>query len=346
MQLTCVINLVEEGLQLMGNFWRDLSQHMDKTAKQAEHQIHQAVNQGEKETDQSTSFDAKNLSEADRKAFAGALFAIAAADGAFDREEFGLIFETLMLDGLSDAARQEIQGYLIQPPRLEVVLDQLATADATLRYGLMVLLVDIAWADDLLTPEEEFGLWVAQEKLGVTDEQRQAIHAFIQKLRQVRARGLNDDYAADAVKNAAAGLSAVGVPIAAVYFSGSVVGLSAAGITSGLAALGMSGLLGLSAMVTGIGIIAVVGAGIYMGASYLFDTGGKQAKERYRAEQERKAQLVIANLQAMIDGLMQQLRTLQNDVTANRETIDILFDRVRKLKGLLNQRRAVVEVTE
>ena len=52
-------------------------------------------------------------------------------------------------------------------------------------------------------------------------------------------------------------------------FSGSVVGLSAAGISSGLAALGFGGLFGLSGMVTGIGALLVIGYGAKKGVDIL-----------------------------------------------------------------------------
>ena len=65
------------------------------------------------------------------------------------------------------------------------------------------------------------------------------------------------------VKEVVAVATAASIPITALFFSGSVVGLSAAGITSGLAALGLGGLLGLSAMVTGIGTVVVLGVTAY-----------------------------------------------------------------------------------
>ncbi len=289
-------------------------------------------------SEQAVSVDFTSFSEADRIAFAAALFAIAAADGSLDREELGLIFDTLVLDGLSAAARKEIQGYLITPPPLNDALEQLAHADETLRYSLLLLLTDIALADDVLTMEEGRGLWVAQRKLGLPDTQMQAILQFCRQMRALRVRGLDDHYAADVIKRAAAGLRAAGVPIAAIYFSGSVVGLSAAGITSGLAALGLGGLLGLSAMVTGIGVVALVGAGISRGVSHVLDSGGQQEKDRQRERQERKAQLVMTNLQDAINGLIEQILALQTDVAANRATLLTLKDRLHQLQDMLKQR--------
>jgi uncharacterized tellurite resistance protein B-like protein len=293
--------------------------------------------------DMSAPFDINSLSDADRVAFAGALFAIAAIDGSLDREELSMIFDVLVFDDLSPTARAEIQSYLVTPPELGPALERLAHADETLRHGLLMMLVDIALADDLLTNEEHDGLVVAQIRLGITDEQLQEMINFCRKVREIRARGLNDDYAEDAIKNAVAGLSAVGVPIAAIYFSGSVVSLSAAGITSGLAALGLGGLLGLSAMVTGIGVVVLMGVGIYMGVSQWLDIGGNHEKERLCAIQERKAQMVIANLQEAINGLIEEIRALQADTIGTRGRIIALQERLKRLQSILNQRQAAME---
>jgi hypothetical protein len=53
------------------------------------------------------------------------------------------------------------------------------------------------------------------------------------------------------VKEIVAVATAASVPITALFFSGGVIGLSVAGITSGLAGLGLDGLLGLSSMEVG-----------------------------------------------------------------------------------------------
>ena len=73
-------------------------------------------------------------------------------------------------------------------------------------------------------------------------------------------------------KDVAAKAAAFGAPIAAVSLAGSVSGLSGAGITSGLAALGFGGLLGLSAMVTGIGTVVI-------GESHTFQGGADWLRE-------------------------------------------------------------------
>ena len=287
--------------------------------------------------------------ESDRLAFYGALFAIAFADDSIDKEEVELIFSMMDLDGMTGSAKRKAQSYIIEPPSLYACLQSLSTANEQLRYGLMINLVDTVWANDELDPNEEEAVVMAQRKLAISNEQLDAIQEFIKKVREIRVRGLDDDYAADAIKNAGAGLAAVGVPVAAVWFSGSVIGLSAAGITSGLAGLGA--LIGIGGMIPGIGVAILLGTGIFMGVNALLDTGDKSKKAKLQAEKERKAQLVIKNMQGAIDQLVDQIADLQEkamnleasaaDAEVNREAIKQLTERLRFMQQSVTRRKQV-----
>jgi uncharacterized coiled-coil protein SlyX len=160
---------------------------------------------------------------------------------------------------------------------------------------------------------------------------------YAEEVRRIRERGIDDNHAADALKAAVSGMTAVGVPIAAVVYSGSVVGLSAAGITSGLAALG----LGLG-MIPGIGVAILIGTAAFVGLNYLFDTGSKRKKEQHRNERERKAQLAMENLQETINHLIDRMTRLEEDAAdakANKEAIELLNERLAKLKQVLARRK-------
>lgn len=300
----------------------------------------------------SQTFDLAQVCESERLAFYGALFAIAFADNSVDKEEVELLFGMMDLEGMSQSARQQVESYIIEPPSLWACLRSLETADEQLRYGLMINLVDTAWANDELDSNEEEAIILAQRELKISNEQLAEIKKFIQKVREIRERGIDDNYAADAIKTAAAGLSAVGVPVAAVWFSGSVIGLSAAGITSGLAGLGA--LIGLGGMIPGLGVAILLGAGIFMGVNALLDTGGKSEKEKLQAEKERKAQLVIKNMQGAIERLVEQISILQEkavdleasaaDAEANREAIRLLTERLRFIKQSVAKRKQAAEV--
>jgi len=291
--------------------------------------------------------DLAKVPESDRLAFYGALFAIAFADNSIDKEEVELIFGIMDLEGMTESAKRQVQSYIIEPPSLWACLRALEAADEQLRYGLIINLVDTAWANDELSSNEEKAIVLAQRELKISNEQLDAIEKFIQKVREIRVRGLDDNYAADAIKTAAAGLSAVGVPVAAVWFSGSVIGLSAAGITSGLAALGA--LIGIGGMIPGIGVAILLGTGIFMGVNALLDTGDKSKKAQLQAEKERKAQLVIKNMQGAINQLVEQIAGLQekainleasaSDAAANREAIRLLTERLKFMQQSVAKRK-------
>jgi uncharacterized tellurite resistance protein B-like protein/uncharacterized coiled-coil protein SlyX len=284
---------------------------------------------------QKEQFDIKQLSDEQRAAFYGALFAMAAADDQVQREELDLIYETLDTEGLSDEARRRIYACAIEPPALHDCLHALSNAPEPARYALMLNLVEVAVGDYLLSESEQETLTDAQQELGVSDEQRAAMKEYAEKMRYVRERGIDDNHAADIIKSAVSGMTAVGVPIAAVFYSGSVIGLSAAGITSGLAALGLG-------MVPGIGVAIVVGTAAFVGLSALFDTGSKRKKETHQRERERKAQLAIENLQETINHLIDRVMRLQEDAAdarANKEAIQQMNERLTKLQQVLARRK-------
>ena len=115
------------------------------------------------------------------------------------------------LEGMSDHAKEEIQEYIIEPPNLFESLQALSGADETFRFGVMMNMIDTAWAEGVLDSQESKALELAQAELNISNEQRQAIDNFVQKMREIRARGLDDTQAADAIKTVTAGLSAVDV---------------------------------------------------------------------------------------------------------------------------------------
>ncbi|MFB2969045.1 hypothetical protein ACE1CD_08735 [Aerosakkonema sp. BLCC-F183] len=321
------------------NFWESLTKsaaELGENIGNAASQATQAVT-GMVTGSESQGLDLAKVPESDRIYFYGALFAIATADGSLDKEEMDLIFGIMDLEGMSESAKRKVQSYIIEPPPLEECLEALSTADEKLRFGLMVNLIDTALANGEIDLNEKKAIKLAQVELSVTTQQVEAIKKFVIEMRKIRDRGLDDNQAADAAKTAAAGLSAVGVPIAAVYFSGSVIGLSAAGITSGLAALGLG-----FGMVPGIGVAVLLGAGIFWGVTTLLDTGGTRAKEEEMRKRERKAELVIQNLQGALNQLIQRIDNLQKaaaDAETNREAIRILTEKMRYLQQLLAKRK-------
>jgi len=78
------------------------------------------------------------------------------------------------------------------------------------------------------------------------------------------------------IKDGAANLAGVGVPIVAIAASGSVFGLGAAGITSGLAALGA--LVGGGMLLGAVIVVPAIALGAAYGVKKLFDIVWKNKK--------------------------------------------------------------------
>lgn len=165
------------------------------------------------------------------------------------------------------------------------------------------------------------------ELMGVDRKQLSFLEAVVIQDEKILRGDISDDQYISQMKDLTARASAVGVPIAAVYLSGSVVGLSAAGITSGLATLGLGGVLGLSSMVTGIGTLILVGVGVYKGVNWMMG-GSKRDKESRREimlkEVIAKHQKAIANLAEDIQSFADELAQAIGDIEKNKIQINHL----------------------
>jgi uncharacterized tellurite resistance protein B-like protein len=128
--------------------------------------------------------DLSPLPEEKRLAFYGALFAVAAVDDDVCREESDLIFESLELGDLSDQARRAVLALAIQPPALEQCTAALSDADETIRYSLMLNLIDLVLADQQIDPAEHVELEKARVLLGVPSEQVHLMHALATAFRR------------------------------------------------------------------------------------------------------------------------------------------------------------------
>lgn len=287
--------------------------------------------------------DLSTVSEEWRLAYYGALIALGGADGHLDRSELEFLLDSTESDSLGEAAMAELKGYLLQPPDLVECLTVLSDSEESLRFGLLFQLVEVAHADDVVQCEERQALEQACEILHATPGQLEAIERFVLEARRLELRGKNDRVATECLKQAAGGLSSVGVPIGAVYFSGSVVGLSASGITSGLAALGLG-----FGMVSGIAVAVALGTGTYFGLGRILDMGGGRQRALQAAESERRAQLVIKHLQDALREVMERMSGLQDAAETaeeNRQVIAMLKDRMRAFQAVIARKQLALDKT-
>lgn len=140
------------------------------------------------------------------------------------------------------------------------------------------------------------------------------------------------------IKQVASQAAALGLPVAAIYFSGSVVGLSAAGFTSGLAALGLGGVLGLSAMLTGIGVVIVAGVVVYQVSRWMMGANEREhAKKR-----EHMIQEVLKQHQKSMADLGQDIAELATRMEEYTAKSDQNADRLARLKRELQLFKATL----
>lgn len=276
----------------------------------------------------------QDMSEPFRIAYVDmAVFLALADDGEVDAGELAEIQLLMTRLELSPASRREVWRFLSAPTGSPE--DCLANLESLAPKGAWTVL-SLSLVKDLMGVSRRRRAGVSEidpfirrlaASLGITDEKLGLIQdalAFEEamlsgnvKASQVRKMGT--DLAAKA--------GAVGVPLVAIYLSGSVVGLSAAGITSGLAALGFGGLFGLGAMVSGIGVVIVVGVVVYKVVRWL---AGSEETE-LAALREKLMQEVVKQLQRSVNALLEDLTVLTADVVDLTRQTRIDEVRMRKL---------------
>jgi uncharacterized tellurite resistance protein B-like protein len=172
----------------------------------------------------SREFDFSKYTDNEQAACYGALIAMAAADGDFHEDERALILASLDRDSVSPAVRAAVEDFVSDPPSLSECLDALKYCEATLRFAVMVALMDVAFADDQITEAEASALAEAARAMQVTAAEGRAIEEFIQEIRRVRSAGYEGVVASVAMREATKLLQAAEIPSDAGYFSTKVAG--------------------------------------------------------------------------------------------------------------------------
>ena len=175
-----------------------------------------------------------------------------------------------------------------------------------------------------------------QKELDIKDEQIELILSVIKNDEDILKNRKNDSEIAKSLKEIGAKAVAAGVPLAAIYFSGSVIGMSAAGMTSGLAALGMGGALGFSSMFTGIGMVALIGVGTYKGVKKI--TGLSELENN--KQREFMLQEIIKNSQKSLNYLIEDVneisQQLMKEINKGLETSKKI-EKLARILGMMSK---------
>ncbi len=263
-------------------------------------------------------------------------------DGEVDENEFAQILLLMTRLDLTSESRFTLRDYITSLGKLESLDTLIQTIDEHCSPSHNKS-VKISLVKDLFSvfmsvnngSYENFAFFKENNHLFNVSEQE--VELIIEALK-LDFKMLNDNFSDDALtrgmKELGAKAGAVGVPLAAVYLSGSVVGMSAAGLTSGLATLGLGGALGFSSMATGIGVAVLVGVGAYKGIKHL--TGANELDKTKR--RELMLNEVIKQTQSTVAYLMKDINyitTKLNDAILAHgmqdEKVQLLLQKIKLL---------------
>lgn len=269
-------------------------------------------------------------------------------DQVVDEKEFAEILLLMTRLNLSSESRFSLRAYIASSDSLttiEQLIDEVNTHCAEVQQKS----VHISLAKDLLnvflatggTSIDDFAFFRKfRSLLRVSDDEVDLAMMAIKNDHNMLKEDYTDDQIVSALKELSAKAAAIGTPLAAVYLSGSVIGLSAAGLTSGLAALGMGGVLGLSSMATGIGVAVLLGVGVYKGVRKL--TGVDEITRSKR--RELMLNEVIKQTQSTISLLMEDINYITEKLNESLKSLGEQSGKIQKLMQLMSQMAAAGNV--
>lgn len=262
-------------------------------------------------------------------------------EGQVDDKEFAEILQLMTRLHLKPESRNEIRIYIGAIDNIESVQSLVKVIDLHAPDGMEKSL-HISLIKDLISintslnnsVSSDFGfLRKHRDVFDVSDDEISLAKDAISNDRKLLDRAYTDNAVAKSVKELSAKAGAVGVPLGAVYLSGSVVGLSAAGMSSGLASMGMGGILGFSSMATGIGTVVILGVVAYKSIKHLTGTGIEEGDKR------REVMLleIIRQNQRTLNMVIEDINFLTNDLTSALTVADTTREQLNQLAAKLSR---------
>lgn len=257
-------------------------------------------------------------------------------DDNVDDAEFAEILQLMTRLKLKVESRHAIRGYISDINNLVSVPDLVQIIDSNSPDGMkkslhISLVKDLISAHSSMTGQDTANFSFLEKHrsaFAISDEEIELAQMAIANDRKILDRKYTDKAITKSLKDLTAKAGAVGVPLGAVYLSGSVVGLSAAGMTSGLATLGMGGALGLSSMATGVGAAIILGVVAYRGVKHLTGSGVDEGDKR----REIMLQDVIRQSQRTLNMVIEDINHLStelSDALSQESVTKAQFDKIR-----------------
>lgn len=265
-------------------------------------------------------------------------------DGMVDSKEYAEIMSLIAVNSIESEVRFKIRTYMYKNSDMESNDDLIAYLEKHVDAGSLEALklsavkdtINLFWSK--MSENKETDEWKScdyivelTKRLKIEETQVDYIVENIKSNKAIIENRQDDIQIKKSMQELAAKAGAVGVPLAAIYLSGSVIGVSAAGMTSGLAALGMGGILGFSSMFTGIGVAVLLGVGAYKGVKKVTGIGAIENNK----QREMMLQEIARNSQKSLNYLIEDVNEISvklcEAVKAGQEN----EFKIQKLSGLL-----------
>jgi len=221
----------------------------------------------------------EEYSENEQIAYLSILLAVCVVDKEFADEEKHQLDLFLAQFKISEVGKGKIYSSIfnLQHKDTQANLELIQNLGNTeLKYTLISDLCLFSFVDSKFTDKEYQYILGIGEVLGITQEQVNAIKSIQENLDKIKDIPSNSERYKQIIKESVSNLAGVGVPIGAIAASGSVFGLGAAGITSGLAALGA--LVGGGMLLGAVVVVPAIAFGTAYGVKKLFDIVWKKDK--------------------------------------------------------------------
>jgi len=249
-------------------------------------------------------------------------------DGEIDETELSeiLLLSTRLKLGVK--ARANVRSYIGDINDLiessDVIISNLRSlSDASQHKSIMISIakdiINVYYSSKSESECEVPFLIKNKEVMQLGDEDLKFAHAAVDEAFSLLRDDVDDNKIRENASQLASTAAAVGAPIAAVYISGSVVGLSASGITSGLATLGLGmGMTGGLAVLGAVGFLTYTGVRKYSGVNEL---------DRYKVklamlnEALKQTHLTIKDTIEDVNNLVSELSSAISNSEENRAHI-------------------------
>jgi uncharacterized tellurite resistance protein B-like protein len=222
----------------------------------------------------------QRCSENEKIAYLSILASICYVDGEFSECERQQLNAFLNDFNISSEGKREICSSIFnlsEKNKINYLNIIRNICDTDLNFTLVSDMCLLALSDSNFSIKEYNYVMEIGENLGITHEQVEAIRTVQENLYKIKDIPSKSKAFKKIIKECVSKLAGAGVPIGAIAVSGSVFGLSAAGLTSGLAALGA--LVGGGMLAGTVFVVPAIAAGSVYGVKKLFDVIWKDKEE-------------------------------------------------------------------